>query len=301
MKIRLGTRNSALALVQAHEVKDKLLLNYPSLEIEIIGIVTTGDKITNQHLYDIGGKALFLKEIEEKLLSKEIDIAVHSLKDVPGILHDELELSAMLERCSPNDALISNKYSSIASLPKFAKIGTSSVRRKMILQNIRPDLQIGLLRGNVKTRIDKVLDGAFDASMLAMAGLKRLELDKYDYVHLLSTDQVTPAAGQGIITIEILKSNIEMKKIVQSINCQDSYIAGTAERSFLEYLDASCRTPIAAYVNIEQSQLNLDFCFGHLDQNDNVSHITKHKETFAIEEFKEIGKKVCLKLGIKPQ
>lgn len=247
MKIRIGTRNSKLAIIQAKMVAAAIIKNFPDYECVLVPIVTSGDKITDKNLYDIGGKALFLKELEIALLKGEVDIAVHSLKDVPGRLDDGLSIEAVLAREDPRDCFVSFKYKSIDQLPKGAIIGTSSVRRKVILQNIRPDLKFVGLRGNINTRIEKLKHGEMDATILACAGLKRGEIYDESYCFPIDVSVMLPAACQGIVTVEIKSDNQKMRDICKEINHVDSWNISLAERAFLHYLDASCRTPISAY------------------------------------------------------
>ena len=181
MKIRIGTRKSKLALIQTEMVISELKRNFSELEYEIVPIVTTGDKITNKNLYDIGGKALFLKELEEQLIDKQIDLAVHSLKDVPGVISDKLEIAAVLEREDPRDCFVSFKYKSINELPEGSIVGSSSVRRKVLISKQRPDLELVQFRGNINTRLQKLKNKEVDATILACAGLMRADLFDLDF------------------------------------------------------------------------------------------------------------------------
>lgn len=248
MLIRIATRKSKLALIQTNLVIDKIKEHFPEAVCEIMPMVTTGDKITDRNLYDIGGKALFLKELEEKLLAKESDIAVHSLKDVPGILPKGLKVAAVLEREDPRDCLVSYKYKSLNELSRAAVIGSSSVRRKVVLKKLRPDLQIVQLRGNIDTRIRKLReDVELGAIVLACAGLKRMGLFNKEYCFPLSVDEMIPSAGQGTVAIEIRSDDSKMTELCSKINHLPTWYLTEAEREFLAYFDASCRTPIAAY------------------------------------------------------
>ncbi|MCP5369483.1 MAG: hydroxymethylbilane synthase [Rickettsiaceae bacterium] len=255
MQIKIGTRKSNLALIQTQIVIQELKKYHPAIEFVIVPVITTGDKILDKNLYDIGGKALFLKELEEKLLEGSIDIAVHSLKDVPGILSEELKIFAMLEREDYRDCFVSLKYKSIEEMPKGAIIGTSSVRRKVIIEHMRPDLQIVNFRGNVNSRLEKLKTGQVDATILACAGLVRLGLFDPTYCYPIDESLMLPAVGQGVICIEGRKNDIKIQEICQVVNHQITYYIAQAERGILTYLDASCRTPIAGLAYIEASQL----------------------------------------------
>lgn len=244
--LTIGTRGSPLALYQAHLVQ-RLLVETSGSSIESFPIKilkTSGDRLTG-HLSQFGGKGLFTKELEEALTTEEIDLAVHSMKDVPTVGQDSLEISAILTREDPRDAFISNKYGRLEDLPKGALVGTASIRRRAQLSALRPDIEYCLLRGNVGTRLQKLADGVCDATFLACAGLKRLEQEEV-ITEAISTETMLPAPAQGAIGIEIRKSNRAAKDLIVPLNCRASEMAITAERAFLRALDGSCRTPIAA-------------------------------------------------------
>lgn len=246
-KIRIGTRGSRLAIAQAEEVKKRLLAACPELgsdRIEIEKIVTTGDRIQDRHLAEIGGKGLFTKEIEEGLFEGRIDIAVHSMKDMPDTLPEGLVIDCILEREDPRDAFISTRAMDIISLPKESVVGTSSIRRQSQILNIRPDLRIVPFRGNVGTRLDKLRKGDVDATILAMAGMKRIGLAG-EVASVIDTEIMLPAVAQGAIGVECLASNEKMREILSEINHQDSFVRIKAERSYLKTLNGSCSTPIA--------------------------------------------------------
>ena len=257
--INIGTRGSPLALIQAEMTKAALLAAHPALKaesVEIVPIKTTGDRVQDRTLSEIGGKGLFTKEIEEALLDGRIDLAVHSMKDMPTFLPDGLVIAAMLEREDPRDVLISPVADSIAALPKGAVVGTASLRRQAQLLAIRPDLQVQPLRGNVGTRLDKLARGEAAATLLALAGLKRL--GRADAATaILSTDVMLPAVAQGAIGIEIRANDARVRALVALINHEPTTIAVTAERACLAVLDGSCRTPIAAYAEIFGTALRL--------------------------------------------
>ncbi|KAF8818239.1 hydroxymethylbilane synthase [Rickettsia endosymbiont of Cardiosporidium cionae] len=257
MHIRIGTRKSLLSLRQTQLVIDKLLSIFPKYSIEIVPITTKGDQILNKALYEIGGKSLFIEAIEDQLIKKHIDIAVHSLKDMPGILDRKFSIVAVLERECPNDVLFTgnnNKYKNILDLPKNAIIGTSSPRRTAFIQSLRPDIKVVISRGNINTRIQKIENQKIDALILAYAGLKRTNLYDIKNTNIIETTQILPAAGQGIIAIETLSNNIKMKRICSHINDTKTWNLAMSERSFLEYLNADCRTAISAYARYNEKQ-----------------------------------------------
>ncbi|MFY9590347.1 hydroxymethylbilane synthase [Rickettsia endosymbiont of Halotydeus destructor] len=288
--IKIGTRKSPLALMQTNLVIEQIKANFPDIDCEIIPIVTSGDLIQDKALYDIGGKALFLKEIEQALLDKKIDLAVHSLKDVPGRIPQGLIIAAVLEREDPRDVLICEHYKSIEELPQGATIGTSAVRRKAFLQALRPDLQIVTFRGNVDSRIKKLLNKEVDATILAYAGLARLSCFNLKYCHLIDTAQMLPAIGQGAIAVETLEENYEILKIGNKINHLPTSELIKSERAFLEYLDANCRTPVAAYSSyVGIGKIKTDYMLGSLDG----SKMVFHTEIAPIENSRESGIKVA--------
>lgn len=248
--LRVGTRGSPLALAQAALVKSAIIAAHPTLFgpdlIEIVTIRTTGDQIQNRPLSEIGGKGLFTKEIEEALIDRQIDVAVHSMKDVPTELPKGLEIVCLLEREDPRDALISRRGDSIANLPKGAVIGSASLRRQAQLLALRPDLKVVTLRGNVGTRLHKLAAGEADATLLALAGLKRL--GKVDVVtNILDITEMLPAVAQGAIGLEIRAADRRMRDLLIPLNHPTTAAAVTAERCFLAELEGSCRTPIAGY------------------------------------------------------
>lgn len=259
MHIRIGTRGSKLAITQTEIFLEKAR-EIADFTYDIIIITTTGDKITDRPLYDIGGKALFLKEIEEAMLDGKIDCAIHSMKDVPSRLPEGLIIAAMLAREDPRDVLLSSVATSIMELPRNAKIATSSARRAAQIKLIRPDIEISSLRGNVPTRIEKWKNSDMDAIILAAAGLKRLGLYDTSFCHSISVNEMIPSVCQGVIAIEIKSEDLHMKEICDKINHIATSQAVSAERGFLEYLDADCRTPLAAYAHfISEDQIEARF------------------------------------------
>lgn len=246
--LRIGTRGSPLALVQAHAVRARLagVLGCGDAAIEIRTIRTSGDMIQDRPLADEGGKGLFTREIEAALLAGDIDLAVHSAKDVPTVLPKGLVLAACLEREDPRDVFISGKARSLAELPKGARLGTSSPRRQAVALRARPDLRIVPLRGNVETRLRKLDDGEADAIILALAGLKRLGLAERATT-IMTAQDFLPAAGQGAIAIETRENDERVRALLANIDHAETSTALACERAFLDVLDGTCKTPIAAH------------------------------------------------------
>ncbi len=245
-QIRIGTRGSALALAQATEVQNRLASIYgEEVSFETCIIKTSGDKILDKALALVGGKGLFTKELEDALLDGSIDIAVHSMKDVPAFLPDGLEIACILPREDVRDAFISPVAKSLQDLPPGSIVGTASIRREAFIRHRRPDLKMILFRGNVQTRLRKLEEGEAHATLLASAGLRRLGLaDRITQV--IPVEEMLPAPAQGAIGIEIRSADNETRKLISAIHDRDTGIAIEAERAFLSQLDGSCRTPIAA-------------------------------------------------------
>jgi hydroxymethylbilane synthase len=258
-RFRIGTRGSKLALIQAHMVAAHVgrALGLPPEEAaEIVVIKTTGDQVQDRNLSELGGKGLFTKEIEDALTDGSIDLAVHSMKDMPTALPDGLVIDCLLERADPRDAFLSSKATSIATLPKGAIVGTSSLRRAAQVKARRPDVSIVPFRGNVDTRLAKLEQGIADATLLAMAGLTRMGLaDKVTAA--LSTDEILPAVAQGAIGIERRASDEDAARIVATFHHAETGLRVAAERALLAVLDGSCRTPIAALAEISGKKLML--------------------------------------------
>jgi hydroxymethylbilane synthase len=255
--LRIGTRGSPLALAQAHEVRGRLMAAHklPESAFEIKIYKTTGDVILDRPLAEVGGKGLFTKEIEEALIAREIDLAVHSMKDMQTVLPDGLGIGAVLPREDVRDAFISLAYPSLVALPKGAVVGTSSLRRQAQVLRVRPDLKVVGFRGNVQTRLKKLADGVADATLLACAGLKRLGLaDRI--TSEIATEQVLPAVAQGAIAIEIREDDAETGQLVAALNHEATAICVTAERAFLTRLEGSCRTPIAGLAELSAGTLS---------------------------------------------
>ena len=251
VSLRIGTRGSPLALVQARMVRSRLAAAIGESQdaIELVVIRTTGDAIQDRSLAEEGGKGLFTKEIEEALLDKRIDLAVHSTKDMPTILPGGLVLAACLEREDPRDVFISRTSQTLAKLPHRATLGTASLRRQAIAMRARPDLRVVPLRGNVETRLRKLDAGEVDATLLALAGLKRLGLVE-QATDIMSPDEFLPAVGQGAIAIEVRDDDSRVADVVARVDHADTSVAIACERAFLAALDGSCRTPIAGHATV---------------------------------------------------
>jgi hydroxymethylbilane synthase len=255
--LRIGTRGSPLALAQAHEVRDRLARAHrvDPAAIAIVVIRTSGDRIQDRPLSEVGGKGLFTKEIEEALVAGGIDLAVHSAKDMPTVLPDGLVLAVCLEREDVRDALISAKATSLAGLPDGGVVGTASLRRQAMIRRSRPDLTVVSLRGNVQTRLRKLEEGQVDATVLALAGLRRLGLETAATA-VMAVDEFLPAVGQGAIALETGADDRRTRGLLAAIDHPDTTVALGAERAFLGVLDGSCRTPIAGHATIRDGRLS---------------------------------------------
>jgi hydroxymethylbilane synthase len=249
----IGSRSSKLAFTQAELVKNNLQKAYSGLDIQIKAIKTTGDRILHVPLSRIGDKGLFTKEIEEALLNREIDIAVHSMKDLPNSIPNGLRIAAITKREDPCDILVSEQGFKLKTLPKNSKVGTSSLRRRAQLLNKRSDLEIVDLRGNLDTRIRKLEQGLFDAIILAYAGIKRLGL-KLNLL-TISTDEILPQAGQGALGVQVREDDLSVANIVKTLDEIDSRICIEAERALLAALGGGCQVPIGVYAKIEAEQV----------------------------------------------
>lgn len=247
--LKIGTRGSPLALVQAHEVRDRLLAMHDGLSVEIVIINTTGDQVQDRRLAEVGGKGLFTKEIQEALIDRRIDLAVHSMKDVETWLPDETTLAVMLEREDPRDAFLSPRATTLDELPAGAAIGTSSLRRQAQILHRRPDLRVEMLRGNVQTRLRKLEEGVCDATLLALAGLKRLGNEGLAQ-SIIETDVILPAVAQGVIGLEARREDSRVLDLVAPLNHAPTWIRVTAERAMLAALDGSCHTPIGGLAEL---------------------------------------------------
>jgi hydroxymethylbilane synthase len=243
--LKIGTRGSPLALAQANLFVALLKEKDPALQTEIVPITTSGDRIQDRALIEAGGKGLFTKEIEDALLAGSVDCAIHSMKDVPTFLPEGLVISCLLPREDPRDAFFSLKAATLDELPSGSVVGTSSLRRQALVLARRPDLKVAVLRGNVGTRLKKLEEGVVDATLLAVAGLKRLG-HGHLIKNILEPDVMLPAVAQGAIGIEVRENDARARKIISSVHCPVTELRVTAERAFLAAMDGSCRSPLAA-------------------------------------------------------
>jgi hydroxymethylbilane synthase len=255
-RLRIATRESPLALWQTRHVAGRLATLYPDLQIELVPMSTRGDRILDQPLAQIGGKGLFLKELEQAMLAGEADLAVHSCKDMPALLEPEFALCGLLERADPADALVSPRFGSLAELPQGARVGTSSLRRRAQLLALRPDLQILDLRGNVGTRMRKLEEGQYDAIVLAAAGLQRLD-EGARICERLAPPEFLPAPAQGVIALECRHGDDRLIDLLRPLHDAASAACALAERAFSRALAGSCEVPLAAYARLRGDRLQL--------------------------------------------
>lgn len=285
--LRLGTRKSKLALWQANFVKEKL--EALGCKVEIVPITTTGDKILDAPLAKIGGKGLFVKEIENALLAGEIDLAVHSLKDVPITIPEGLTLSAITEREEPYDVLISRNGKKLEELPSGAVVGTSSLRRQVQIKRRRRDLKVEILRGNVDTRLRKLKEGLYDAIVLAYAGVKRMGLSG-EISQVL--EDFIPAAGQGSLAVETRAEDERVINFVKGLNHEESWLRALCERAFLRELQGGCQVPIGAYAWIEGDRIKIK---GFISDLEGERFLEGYEEG-SLQEAEEVGKRLAQRL-----
>ena len=285
--LRIGTRKSKLALWQANYVKERL--ESRGYSVELVLITTTGDKILDAPLAKIGGKGLFVKEIEEALLRGDIDLAVHSLKDVPMVLPEGLILGAITEREEPFDVLISRDGRGLQELPEGAKVGTSSLRRQVQIKRKRPDLRVETLRGNVDTRLRKLEEGLYDAIVLAYAGVKRMGFE--ERVSQVLEDFI-PAVGQGSLAIEIRQEDQRVYEAIAFLDHRESRIRAECERAFLRELQGGCQVPIGAYAWLEGEKLKLKAFISDLEGRRFLEGV----EEGDLHQAEQIGKKLARRL-----
>ena len=262
--LRIATRKSPLALWQAHYVSDLLKKYHPELKIELVTMTTQGDKILDTPLAKVGGKGLFVKELETGMLEGRADIAVHSMKDVPVEFPSGLHLAVICEREDPRDAFVSNNFKTLEELPQGARLGTSSLRRQSQIAALRPDLNIVDLRGNVNTRLKKLDDGEYDAIILAAAGLKRLKFDDR-ITQFIGTDVCLPAIGQGAVGIECRTDDARVHNLIAPLNDNKTQIRVLAERAMNERLQGGCQVPIAGYAEYDRGIVLLRGLVGQVD------------------------------------
>ncbi len=289
--LKIATRKSPLALWQANYVSEQLKKHHPEIEIELVMMVTQGDKILDTPLAKIGGKGLFVKELELALLDGRADLAVHSMKDVPMDFPPGLELAVICPRENPFDAFVSNNYKNLSDLPKNAVVGTSSLRRQSQIKAARPDLEIKDLRGNVGTRLGKLDAGNYDAIILAAAGLIRLQQPER-IASILSEDLSLPAVGQGAVGIEIRSDDGQTLSLLKPLHCDETAIRVTAERAMNKHLNGGCQVPIAGFAEISASQLQLR---GRVASTDG-SKLLEEVVVGNLNEAEEIGIEVAEKL-----
>ena len=291
MKIRIATRKSPLALWQANFVKQNLLLAHKDLTVELIPMVTQGDIILDSPLSKIGGKGLFVKQLEQAILNNEADIAVHSIKDIPAQFPEGLMLAAICQRDEVRDAFVANKYASLNDLPEGAIVGTSSLRRQCQLRSHFPHLIIKDLRGNVGTRLNKLDDEQYDAIILASVGLKRLSLE-HRITQYIDTDLMLPAVGQGAIGIESRTDDKQILDIISVLDDKKSRVCIQAERAMNNALQGGCQVPIAGYCRLNNDELTLQGLVGRVDG----SKIIKQQITGFINEAESLGEKLAKQL-----
>ena len=304
-QIIIGTRGSKLALWQADYVEQRLREEYPGLQVTQKRISTKGDRILDVPLAKIGGKGLFTKELEEEMLSGSIDLAVHSLKDMPAKVPDGLMIAAVTKRLDPGDALVSNRFSSFSELPQGARVGTSSLRRRAQLLCARPDLTMIDLRGNVNTRLRKLDEGEYDAIVLAVAGLKRLGFaDRIREV--LPQTMVLPAVGQGALAIETRADDKETRDMLAFLRDDETICCAEAERSFLARVEGGCQVPVGVYATAEGDDLKVEAVIASLDGrrsyrgtvNGTKADAAKLGKGLAEKLLNEGGAKILQELGL---
>ncbi len=283
-KFILATRKSLLALTQSEWVKSEIEKRCPDVEIELLKVVTRGDRILDVPLAKVGGKGLFVKEIEDALLKKDADLAVHSLKDCPTELPDGLEVSVFPRREDPRDAFISKDGKALSDLPEGARVGTSSLRRLSQLRKIRPDLVIESLRGNLDTRLRKLDEGMYDAIILATAGLNRLGLSHRITMHL-DPETMLPAIGQGSLGIEFRSADRRMREILASIHDKDTAVCVRAERAFLLRLEGGCQVPIGAHAVLSGGKINME----GLVADEQGSEVIRRGQTGPVDDPEALG------------
>jgi hydroxymethylbilane synthase len=288
-KLVIATRKSKLALWQSEHIKAELERAYPEMEVELKEMSTKGDKILDTPLAKIGGKGLFTKELEDAMLNQEAHIAVHSLKDVPMEFPEGLVLGAITKREDVRDCLLSQKYESIDALPEGAVVGTTSLRRRMQILALRPDLNIKNLRGNVNTRIQKLKDGEFDAIILATAGINRLGLQN-EVVHAtpIPVTEMIPAMGQAALGIEAI-DNKEILEIISILNDEEAFIETTVERDFVTVLEGGCQVPIGVHAKFDGEMITARCCVGM----PNGEEIIKEKKYCPKSDFRQMGKELA--------
>jgi len=295
-KIIIGSRGSKLALLYAQKAKDVIIrkTELSDTEITIKTITTEGDQVKNERLSEFGGKGLFSNNIEKELKSKNIDIAVHALKDLPAIETEGLLTDTFLERNDPKEILISKNKKKLKELDLKSVIGTSSYRREFQIKKIRPDINCKLIRGNIDTRIKKLKEGSYDAIILSLAGIKYLQLEN-EISEIFSTEEIIPSAGQGIIALQCRKNDQEVNSILKRVNHEETYKRAHAERNILKVLEGDCETAVGVHSIIDGENITVE---AELFSHDGSKRFYE-KKTDEIKKFKEIGKELGLILKTK--
>ena len=290
-EIKIATRKSILALWQSEHIKARIESKHNDIKVELIGMKTKGDVILDTPLAKIGGKGLFTKELEDSMLKGETDIAVHSLKDVPVVFPEGLKLAAICSREDTRDAMISEKFAKFSDLPHGAKVGTTSLRRKMQLLIMRPDLEIISLRGNVQTRLRKLKEGEFDAIILAMAGINRLNIKaEVAHIYTFGFDEMIPAMGQGALGVEA-RDEKQILDEISFLNDENAVIETTIERDFVSVLEGGCQVPIGISARLKGDEISIDAIVGLPDGSEFIKDSLKTSK----DKFQSIGKELAHK------
>ena len=290
-EIKIATRKSILALWQSEHIKARIESKHNDIKVELIGMKTKGDVILDTPLAKIGGKGLFTKELEDSMLKGETDIAVHSLKDVPVVFPEGLKLAAICSREDTRDAMISEKFAKFGDLPHGARVGTTSLRRKMQLLIMRPDLEIISLRGNVQTRLRKLKEGKFDAIILAMAGINRLNIKaEVANIYTFGFDEMIPAMGQGALGIEA-RDEKQILEQIDFLNDENAVIETTIERDFVSVLEGGCQVPIGISARLQGDEISIDAIVGLPDGSEFIKDSLKTSK----DKFQSIGKELAHK------
>ncbi|WP_462109076.1 hydroxymethylbilane synthase [Campylobacter concisus] len=290
-EIKIATRKSILALWQSEHIKARIESKHNDIKVELIGMKTKGDVILDTPLAKIGGKGLFTKELEDSMLKGETDIAVHSLKDVPVVFPEGLKLAAICSREDTRDAMISEKFAKFSDLPNGAKVGTTSLRRKMQLLIMRPDLEIISLRGNVQTRLRKLKEGEFDAIILAMAGINRLNIKaEVAHIYTFGFDEMIPAMGQGALGIEA-RDEKQILEQIDFLNDENAVIETTIERDFVSVLEGGCQVPIGISARLKGNEISIDAIVGLPDGSEFIKDSLKTSK----DKFQSVGNELAHK------
>ncbi len=290
-EIKIATRKSILALWQSEHIKARIEAQHKGIKVELVGMKTKGDVILDTPLAKIGGKGLFTKELEDSMLKGETDIAVHSLKDVPVVFPEGLKLAAICSREDTRDAMISEKFAKFSDLPRGARVGTTSLRRKMQLLIMRPDLEIISLRGNVQTRLRKLKESEFDAIILAMAGINRLNIKaEVAHIYTFGFDEMIPAMGQGALGIEA-RDEKQILEETSFLNDENAVIETTIERDFVSVLEGGCQVPIGISARLQGDEISIDAIVGLPDGSEFIKDSLRTSK----DKFQSVGKELAHK------